>query len=214
MNVNTITSAAVWNAIRGGHGGPDFNRLAESRRGYAALTQFMLEPDVNCPTYFANPMRSAAAAGLVPDLLSMKRTRSANASLLRGEGILPDVETPPPPTNRLFRPGAQGAFNSSARNAYFYHQHLKRLGNMTTTRSNVYAIWITVGNFEVEKLTAGYDPALYPDGYTLGRELGVESGEITRHRAFYIIDRSIPVGFERGMDHNVEDTVLLRRYIE
>ena len=39
-------------------------------------------------------------------------------------------------------------------------------------------------------------------------------GEIVRHRAFYIYDRSIPVGFETGKDHNVENGILVRRYIE
>jgi hypothetical protein len=34
------------------------------------------------------------------------------------------------------------------------------------------------------------------------------------HRAFYVIDRSIPVAHEPGKDHNVWDAVLLRRVIE
>ena len=51
-------------------------------------------------------------------------------------------------------------------------------------------------------------------GYELGPELGSDTGEIRRHRAFAIIDRSIPVGFRRGEDLNVENTILLRRFIE
>ena len=46
------------------------------------------------------------------------------------------------------------------------------------------------------------------------REVGVLRGEAKRHRAFFIIDRSIPVGFEPGVNHNVDETILLRRYIE
>jgi hypothetical protein len=34
------------------------------------------------------------------------------------------------------------------------------------------------------------------------------------HRAFYVIDRSIPVAHEPGRDHNVWDAVLLRRIVE
>ena len=45
-------------------------------------------------------------------------------------------------------------------------------------------------------------------------ELGSDTGEIERHRAFYIIDRSIPVGFERGFNHNVDRAILLKRFIE
>ena len=56
--------------------------------------------------------------------------------------------------------------------------------------------------------------ANHPDGYQLGPELGSDTGEIERHRAFYIFDRTIPVGFVRGQDLNVEKALLLRRYIE
>jgi hypothetical protein len=69
-----------------------------------------------------------------------------------------------------------------------------------------------VGYFEAE--WTGGTSYVYPDGYRLGAEMGADSGEIKRHRAFYIVDRSIPVGFEPGEDHNVDKCVLLRRIIE
>jgi hypothetical protein len=48
----------------------------------------------------------------------------------------------------------------------------------------------------------------------LGSELGTDSGQVKRHRAFYIIDRSVPVAFEPGQNHNVDNAILLRRFIE
>ena len=99
------------------------------------------------------------------------------------------------------------------RHAYFYYLNFSRLGSVITTRSNVYAVWITVGYFEVTPNSGGVD-AGHPDGYQLGQELGADSGEITRHRAFYIYDRTIPVGFEPGHDHNYEKGILLKRVIE
>jgi len=48
----------------------------------------------------------------------------------------------------------------------------------------------------------------------LGAELGSDSGQVTRHRAFYIIDRTQMAAFEPGEDHNVEQTILVRRLIE
>ena len=51
-------------------------------------------------------------------------------------------------------------------------------------------------------------------GYSFGREIGADTGDIRRHRAFYIIDRSIPVGFIPGEDFNTEKAILLKRYIE
>jgi len=99
------------------------------------------------------------------------------------------------------------------RQAHFRYQPLQRISNLTTTRSNVYAIWATVGYLEVEHIGPGL-PKIYPDGYRLGQELGWDRGEIRRHRAFYMIDRSIPVAFEPGENHNVDRAVLLKRFIE
>jgi len=121
------------------------------------------------------------------------------------------------PTNQSAQ-GLVAPYNDPARNPWFYFQGLQRLGNLVTTRSNVYAVWITVGYFEVEpnpftNPPGGADEA-HPDGFALGRELGIDTGEVRRHRAFYIFDRSIPVGFWRGQDTNVEKAILLRRFIE
>src|SRR5262249_58146348 len=102
-------------------------------------------------------------------------------------------------------------YDNPDRNPYFRIQNLQRMSNLLTTRSNVYAIWITIGYFEALPQN-GADDA-HPDGYQLGQEFGSDTGEIKRNRAFYIYDRSIPVGFEPGKDHNFEKGLLLRRFI-
>jgi hypothetical protein len=66
-----------------------------------------------------------------------------------------------------------------------------RLANTATPRSNLFAVWITLR----ESVTGDPD-------------------SVRDHRAFYIVDRSIPVGFEEGRDHNVWDCVRVRRIIE
>jgi hypothetical protein len=66
-----------------------------------------------------------------------------------------------------------------------------RLANTVTPRSNVFAVWITL------RESVKNDP-----------------DSVKYHRAFYIIDRSIPVGFEDGADYNVLNCVRLRRIIE
>jgi hypothetical protein len=66
-----------------------------------------------------------------------------------------------------------------------------RLANSVTARSNVFAIWITL------RESTANDP-----------------DSIRYRRAFYIVDRSIPVGYEEGKDNNVRDAIRLRRIIE
>jgi hypothetical protein len=66
-----------------------------------------------------------------------------------------------------------------------------RLANTVTPRSNLFAVWVTLR----EQVTGDPD-------------------SVRDHRAFFIIDRSIPVGFEEGRDHNVWDCVRVRRIIE
>lgn len=66
-----------------------------------------------------------------------------------------------------------------------------RLANIATTRSNVFAVWVTV------KITDS-DPAV-PETY---------------RRLFAIVDRSIPVGYQPGVNLNARDTLRLVRYLE
>ena len=66
-----------------------------------------------------------------------------------------------------------------------------RLANTVTPRSNVFAVWIT-----------------------LQESVPNDPDSVRYRRAFYIVDRSIPVAFENGRDTNVWDCVRVRRIIE
>jgi hypothetical protein len=111
--------------------------------------------------------------------------------------------------------------NDGSRNAWFRFESLVRAQANATVRSEGYAIWITLGLFEVaaDSRTIS-DPGtgvlmpLYPDGYRLVREYGSDTGDVTRHRSFYLFDRSIPVGYQQGSDNNVQDAILVERVIE
>lgn len=148
--------------------------------------------------------------------------------------LLPVVSSTDRGIYPLFSESFTAPYVDGERNSYFYYHPLSRLGNLVTNRSNVFAVWITVGYFEVEKAPNWNDPdatvratvqahfnnditlynRVYPDGYMLGREVGTDTGNIRRQRGFYIIDRTEPVGFKPGEDLNVESMIRLRRRIE
>jgi hypothetical protein len=137
---------------------------------------------------------------------NMKRERPVEASLLR-----PD---PADPTKCLWdqiHDDPDDEHRNTDRNAFFRLQPYTKLSNMVSYNSNTFAVWMTLGYFEVEPVAID---AAHPDGFSLGQELGLDDGSQKRHRAFYIIDRSIPVGYEAGRRHNSENCILLRRHVE
>jgi len=98
-------------------------------------------------------------------------------------------------SNDLLDPGDD--YRNTDRHAFFRYETMNRLTNVATVRSNVFAVWITIGFFDA----------------TTGLELGIDTAESRRYRGFYIFDRSIPVGYETGKDNNVRDAILLKRML-
>jgi hypothetical protein len=198
---------------------------------------FTANQSVNLPTVFANPFRSYNGAYYVP-LDALRRENSSpafpyrnaiEATLLRPTPLQVDIAatapTSIPPTTPLFAPNmVQQAYipasnpptipdhaRNTDRNPYFRYIGYERLGAVTTQRSNVYAGWITMGRFAVDRVAVDL---AHPDGLRLVRELGSDTGDIHRRRAFFLIDRSIPVAFQRGENLNVDKCILLHRVIE
>ncbi len=231
INLNTVTSSAVLYALLNAGPGPSWNDFIDSRRGDDAGTHALVTTNPALPTSFNGVFRSPASADLVP----LPRSLNQNVPSMVQPGLgstllraLPKTSTVPAqgkvplfgsvaPAN--WTPGAQSPYNDSSRNPFFAYQGINRIANNVTTRSNVFAVWLTIGYFEVlpwqpSGTSTAADIAAHADGYQLGAEIGSDTGEIVRHRAFYMIDRSIPVGYERGQNHNVNRAILLRRFIE
>jgi hypothetical protein len=70
-----------------------------------------------------------------------------------------------------------------------------RLANMATNRSHLFGVWVTLRTMESAGGTVDPDSAQY-------------------HRMFFIYDRSKPVAYEPGKDHNVRDGILLKRVLQ
>ncbi|MDO5554119.1 MAG: hypothetical protein Q4G68_10195 [Planctomycetia bacterium] len=256
ININTVSQESIWDAIR--HG------LENTSTSYATLdgqrqllsiqpqTPGRLNTNVKNISDFSDPANTNAPP--LPAFYTLQRPSVLNVvsddpanedtpiTSAQPELLFPtlgDTTTSPPPDPR--------------QNMYAATQEMQQLSGLTTTRSNVFAVWITVGYFEAERVKPGenvplfgpdgtklttkyssnpsggrdlpawqdinypfyhYYKAIYPDGYTYGRELGSVNGEIKRSRFFYLIDRSIPVDFRRGESRNWEDTILIQRQLD
>ena len=215
-------SASAQHGVSGANLATFWKKLIETRQGFLGSSGAIQ------PTFasrFSRPFRSAGGKWLVPPTagdLGLAAEPEVNRSLLRQD---PEATTRPllafDQTGALNSTSNVGEANQPDRNAYFRYNVLQKLGSMVTTRSNVYAVWITEGYFEVQPVRLPANameqkqwPLIYPDGYTLGQEMGLDTGTNVRHREFYIIDRSIPVGFQRGQTNNVDNAVRVNAYIQ
>lgn len=222
ININTINDERVWNALMCEYTGIEWFQIIACRRGYGPIasgTPMWLDNSAS-PTYFSNPFRGNAAGELVPlagfekiDIeASMLRsypltppvipTFHSNSSQIAG-AIQPNGSASATPPIALMRPDFSNKFDQADRNPYFRYKLMNRLNNLVTTQSNVYAVWVTMAYFQSNN-----------DSQALQDELWKEEGNPERHRAFYIIDRSIPVAFEPGENHNVDDAILVRRMLD
>ena len=159
VNINTIPSEAVWNAVVAGP-------LARP-----------LDANVSAGNrIFTSGTATPAVATSLVEALSLEKN---------GSTIRPD---PPPPQAGESAPVAVPGADKNPAHAIYT---ATRLANTVTIRSNVFAVWITL------RESVANDP-----------------DSVKLHRAFYIVDRSIPVAYEPNKSHNVWDCVRLRRIIE
>ena len=202
INLNTVSDYGVWFGLNryfpAWANATKWNELNLSRQGFVGSDTGLF------PTFFSNPFRPSVAGTLMPRVQNMQRAAGIEGTELRPSNSTKDPLLSIKEFANQTVPYQRYLRNADyARNPFFRYQGLTRLDNLTSNQSNVYALWMTVGYFEVD-----------PETGQLGEEIGIETGDIKRHRAFYIIDRSVPVAFEPGKNHNVDKAVILRRMIE
>jgi hypothetical protein len=236
LNLNTLGDyqpipgipTPVWDALTANlpndpatpSGSPNFNNFNMSRRGTSSPGVLLNSgPTAVTPELINNPFRPANAADLMPNFGQLISPGTASSASWGGAdlsqlgtsevGLLRrEVASGVDPNRPLFY--LQTNANVPANPATRLHA-MNRLFNLTTNQANCYAVWISLGKFEVQYV--GPSPQI-PDGYQLGAELGFDDGTQQRHRSFFIIDRTIPVAYEPGKNHNSANCILLRRVLE
>ena len=147
-----------------------------------------------------NKLRALAAKKGVLDLYT--RQAPAHATLMRGaKDTAATADTLygiPRPSNDALIVGT----SLTQRHVFTDRYPITRIANLTSNRSNVFAVYVTIGLFEYDQTNSA-----------IGIEYGADKGEVERFKAFYIIDRTVPVGYRTGEDHNIEKTILVRRYL-
>lgn len=165
------------------------------------------------PTQFAGAFRPASSANIAPyveNAVARQKLRGKfGVETTLARSLDPNTPLVPDPYALTLNKTAMDMYNSQPlqfstgeSDAYTHSQRAMRLPNLVTNQSNVFAVWVTVSLYE-------YDPVL---GF--GNEYVDDRGEPKRERSFYIIDRSIPVGFKPGENLNTDRTILLQRTLD
>jgi hypothetical protein len=205
LNINTLNDPAVFRAFVNAQLGNAFTE-AQADQVFAKLyaQRTLAAPDATGfrpPDRNDNPFQSLAtglitAAGDTTDTVQYKLAPSGrgifetylradpNAAVTGFDRLLDPFPIDKPIAS--LQPGEQ----ASQQSKYVRYEMLNKLFNNLTTRSNVFAVWLTVGFFEVAK-----DPnsGTYLDQtrpVKLGAEVGRAEGRNVRHRMFAIIDRT------------------------
>ena len=225
INLNTIDARStgvgpqIWNALccvdKNGTAIPSYSTALEPKSPFRTTTTNASETYVR-PFRIARGTRTdygAPSRGYANTLFPQAWAPASPADRLAPRSFTLFGDTSGPNPQSLFAPPPfESCGNDGAKNAWFRFDPLIRANANSSVRSEVYAIWVTMGLFEVEAMNVTNQR--YPDGYRLVREYGSNTGEINRHRAFYIFDRSIPVGYQTGADVNIQDAILVERFIE
>ncbi len=99
---------------------------------------------------------------------------------------------------------------------YWRTEQLQRMMNLTTPRTHQYAVWMTIGFFEVKRQGDQgmfvFDPRLAFD--ILGPEIGAANGKSTRYRGFFLVDRLKLTGFNPASPTGFRQAVVYRQRIQ
>jgi hypothetical protein len=180
ININTIWDPEIFAALCDGQPAGNNNPSFFSDADVAAIYKQMIAQRTpnGVPGLTDRPFWGLASGLSVPDRQN-PRGRSIEDTLLRSFNGAGGAQ-------RLFQPTIPAVTNAGS-HPYAQYQLLTKIYNQLTTRSNVFAVWVTVGFFQV------MDDTTRP--VKLGPEIGRVENQHIRHRLFAIVDRSVLTSF-------------------
>ena len=205
-NVETSSLAAAFQNSRQGYVGPVPPNLF-----FGSVAHPAMHPDY--PTRFVGAFRPALSSNLAPQVANptaterMRGRYGVESMLLRAaadgvNNVTQDtLQAPAGPLAdraKLFQ-ATTVADEQESLQPFVRMQRAMRLPNLATNQSNIFAVWVTVSLFEYDPITG------------FGNEYVGETGLPERERKFFIVDRTVPVGFKQGETLNTDRTILLQR---
>ncbi len=135
-------------------------------------------------------------------------------SIWRGDNF-PGSSGAPPTSVGLGQPSdPSSTLLDSREHPYWRIEMLQRVMNLTTVRTHQFAVWITVGFFEVKRrgsagMVASADDRLAFD--ILGPEIGLHGDKNLRYRGFFLVDRLKLDGFDPTNSGHWNSAVVYRQ---
>jgi hypothetical protein len=170
ININTVWDVETWLAICDANVNNYFSDSDVSNQFQQILTQ--RTPQL-VPGPSDRPFRGYATAYAPPGDPQYPNGSGIEDTLLRS-----NIANPGP---RLFEYNTPPYLNG---NPYMKSEIMMKTFSRLTTRSNVFAVWVTAGFFEV---LDDSDPTRPPK---LGTEIGLAENRHIRHRMFAVLDRT------------------------
>ncbi len=106
--------------------------------------------------------------------------------------------------------------NDNTQHPYWRSEQLQKIMNLTTPRTHQYAVWVTVGFFEVKRQgdlgMLIYNPTLAFD--IMGPEIGAANGKSTRFRSFFLVDRLKLTGFNPSSSTGFREAIVYQSRIQ
>ncbi|XZE21625.1 hypothetical protein SH449x_001529 [Pirellulaceae bacterium SH449] len=192
--------AALFNSYRAGYDTTDPSLIN------SFFNDKILHFNPNLPTDYAGAFRPSMTSNIAPELHNvaatglMRNRWNAQTGLMRAADLAAGVNNTPSAAPPVFNslPNAHGPEVLNGQ-PFARYQRLMRLPNLVTNQSNIFASWVTISLFE-------YDPET---GF--GNEYVSPSGEPISEKYFYLIDRTVPVGYSPGERLNMERAILQKK---